>query len=213
MIYKLFKAFDGIDDVVDAQSEVMTQVIDEVVAPQLPLFSDFGQIAEIVRIAHEIGVMQQSFWKSVGHTIAVYHMDMDVDEVVHLMYLLYSHDVHSKMQINKDYIEGSDMQKEKVFQRLSFENVLKSIRHDVAVEVRDLESSTAFRVVNLMQILYLSSVAKLELLPEEFSEEKLLLHLDKLITGNLSMDESESKEIEVVDDYVDTLSQFSKDFK
>ena len=172
-----------VDEVLELDSEIMTEVIENIVSPQLPYFSDLNQVTDISQIALEIKLKNNVFWSSISHSLAVNYNDMDIGNIIQLIYMMYSNSLNTKIQVNKNYIEGSEMQKEKVFKRLSFENIIKDIRDSVEIEMKNLESSTAFNVLNIVQILYLHAVAKIDLLPEDYGEDKLLNYLSDLVSG------------------------------
>lgn len=134
-----------------------------------------------------------------------------------MLYVLYSHYPNVKLQAQKEFLEGTELHKAKVARRLSFENIIAHIKHEIGVEIEDatsLEASTSLTILNLMQIIYLSNIVKLGILADSMDEERLVLHLNDLITGkkrdNLTQEE---KDEEIVEDYIDSLNQFTKDFK
>lgn len=77
-IYTLFKRLRKIEDVVDLESEIMKEVIDQAISPQLPYFSDLSQVQDIAHIGKELNVQHESFWNAIAHCIAVNHQDMDL---------------------------------------------------------------------------------------------------------------------------------------
>ena len=102
-MYRLFKMLSKIDEVLELDSEIITEVIDNVISPQLPYFSEIDQVIEIAQIAFEIKLKNAKFWNSISHTLAVNTQELDIGDIIKLMNILYSHNLNSKIQVNKDY--------------------------------------------------------------------------------------------------------------
>jgi hypothetical protein len=212
-IVKLFKKLQAIEDVLDLDSEFIVDVFKNAISPQLPLFTDLSEVVMISQIAFEIGVKDESFWASISHTIATNYEDMDIDKVINLIYFLYRNNPASKIWVNKNYIEGTDIKKERVFIKLSYDKIIGDLQSEIELNLSEIESSTAFTILDLSKILFLSNVIKLDLLLDSFSEEKLMLHLHNCISGFGSEGLEMKEESEVIDEYIDSLNQFTKDFK
>lgn len=194
-IIKLFMKLQTIEDVLDLNSEYIVKVFNNAISPQLPLFSDLSEVVKIAQIAFEIGVKNEAFWESISHTIAASYEEMDIDKVINLIYYLYRNNPASKICINKAYIEGSDLDKERAFIRHSYDKIMTYLQSEIESNLSEIESSTAFCILDLCKILYLSNVIKLDLLStsntestSEDSEIKTMLYLHKCITGQGSED-------------------------
>ena len=220
-IIKLFKNLKKIEDMLEfyenpegeQEGSVIQEVLSSAVSPQIPVFSDVDDVIKIAEIAFEIGMPSKDFWNSISHFIAVNHEDIDTDKIVKLMYFLYRHDPTSKIQVNKDYIEGDDLDKERVLRRYSYDFVMTNLRNEIDEEIQDLNTSTAFRMIDLLHILYLNNVCKLDLLMDEFWEEKIIIYLDRAISGAEQFEDEFKDDSTIVDEYIDSLNQFSKDYK
>lgn len=154
------------------------------------------------------------FWEAISHYLATNYHELDIGDNVDLMYSLYKANPRGKIQVNKDYLEGSDLHKERVFRRLSYEKIIGNIQNEIDTEIQELETSTAFTVLHIMKILYLSHVVKLDILASENDEEVLVLTLDEMISGySGKKDEGMKDDTDIIDEYINNLNQFSKDFK
>ena len=213
-IYNLFRKLRKIEEVIDLESEIMLEVFEHAIAPQIPFFSDFSQILDITKVATELKIKNEKLWDALSHYLAVNHSELDIGDNVSLLYLLYRNNPKMQIKINKDYIEGSDLHKERVSRRLTYEKIMSNIRNEINSELSSIDTSTAFSVLNLMQILFLSNTIKLELLEGEQGDEKLILHLNELISGTSSLDSTHDfSDTSIVDDYIHSLNQFTKEFK
>lgn len=148
-IMKLFTKLQTIEDVLDLNSEYIVEVFDNAISPQLPLFSDLSEVVKIAQIAFEIGVKNESFWASISHTIAAYYEEMDIDKVINLIYFLYRNNPSSKIRINKAYIEGSDLEKERAFMKHSYDTIMTFLQSEIESCLSEIDSSTTFCILDL----------------------------------------------------------------
>ncbi|CAI2382457.1 unnamed protein product [Moneuplotes crassus] len=223
-IIRLFKCLVRIEEMVnfgdspimsheDEQNSEIMEVMRDAVSSQIPFFSDIKQVESLAQIAFDIGLPSKAFWASISHIIATAHQELDIDTTISLLYLLYRHYQGSKILVNKDYIEGSDFNKLKVAHRYTYDYVMNYLQEEIDSVMAELETSAVFRILDLARILYLSKVCKLDLFIDELAQDKLVLYLDKCVSGAEILEEDIADENELVNEYIDNLNQFTKDFK
>jgi len=223
-IIKLFKNFQKMEDLLDlgespkfseeseGNSELM-EILRTAISPQIPLFADINEITSLAQIGFNIGLPSEPFWDSISHLIAVSHQEIDIDTTLKLTYLLYRHDQESKIKVIKNYIEGNELDKERMLHRLNYSFVIGNLRKEIDKEIEEIEISTAFRMIDYLYLLYLNNITKLDLFVDELSEEKVILYLESAISGRNSIGTEFEDENALLNEYIDNLNQFTKDFK
>ena len=116
------------------------------------------------------------------------------------------------MKVDKSFLEGtSNLNKERVISRLSHSNIISNINQELAHEIEDLEKSTQLDVLTILKILSLKVVNNIDLI--SWSQVyKLMGHLNLLLEGKQEPD-IHKNDHELIEDYIDSLNQFSKNFK